>query len=441
MTSPAASPRIDAPHPKPDVRHQVVIIGGGNAGISVAARLRRASKSLDIAIIEPSEKHYYQPLWTLVGGGVFDKRVTEHSELSVIPNGVTWIREEVSEICPEENGLLTASGKRIGYDFLVAAPGIQIDWDHVPGLVEALGHDGVCSNYSYDYVDKTWEFINGFTGGTAIFTHPATPVKCGGAPAEDRVPRRRRLPQERRSREEQHRLHERERRHLRRPEVRRHAHEGRRAQGHRRALPSEPRRGPGRGEEGRSSSTWTPASGRRCPYDLLHVTPPMSAPDFLKRGPLGNADGWVDVDKYTLQHVRYPNVFALGDASSLPTSKTGAAVRKQAPVLVKNLLAAIASQPLAARYDGYTACPLVTGYGKLVMAEFDYDGNPQESFPFDQSKERRSMYLFKAHALPADVLARHHEGTAVSAPAPREAAVRRRVCLALSARSSVRFGA
>ena len=135
-------------------------------------------------------------------------------------------------------------------------------------------------------------------------------------------------------------------------------------------------------------------------YDLLHATPPMSAPDFIKQGPLANADGWVDVDKYTLQHVRYPNVFGIGDASSLPTSKTGAAVRKQAPVMVKNLLATIAARPLTARYDGYTACPLVTGYGKVVMAEFDYDGNPKETFPFDQSKERRSMYLLKAHALP-----------------------------------------
>src|SRR5512140_2132881 len=118
MTAPAAGSRIETPHPKPDVRHQVVVVGGGNAGISVAARLRRANKGLDVAIVEPSEKHYYQPHWTLVGGGVFDKRVTEHTEQSVIPSGVTWLREAVSEICPEENGLLTASGKRIGYDFL-----------------------------------------------------------------------------------------------------------------------------------------------------------------------------------------------------------------------------------------------------------------------------------------------------------------------------------
>jgi sulfide:quinone oxidoreductase len=136
------------------------------------------------------------------------------------------------------------------------------------------------------------------------------------------------------------------------------------------------------------------------PYDMIHVTPPMSAPDFIKQSPLANEAGWVDVDKNTLQHVRYPNVFSLGDASSLPTSKTGAAIRKQAPVLVANLLNLKRERPPEKSYDGYTACPLVTGYNRLVLAEFDYDGKPQETFPFDQSKERRSMYLLKAYALP-----------------------------------------
>jgi sulfide:quinone oxidoreductase len=135
-------------------------------------------------------------------------------------------------------------------------------------------------------------------------------------------------------------------------------------------------------------------------YDLLHVSPPQSAPDFVKQSPLASAAGWVDVDKYTLQHTRFPNIFALGDASSLPTSKTGAAVRAQAKILVANLAALTNGDALSARYDGYTSCPLVTGYGKLILAEFDYDGNPKESFPFDQGKERYSMYLLKRYVLP-----------------------------------------
>ena len=157
-----------------------------------------------------------------------------------------------------------------------------------------------------------------------------------------------------------------------------------------------------RADESRpSSSTWTRSEEIIMPYDMIHVTPPQSAPDFVKRSQLANEAGWVDVDKYTLQHVRYPNVFSLGDASSLPTSRTGAAIRKQAPVLAHNLRRVIDGQAPDQQYDGYAACPLVTGYGKLVLAEFDYDGKPQESFPFDQSKERLSMYLFKKHGLPA----------------------------------------
>lgn len=383
----------------PGVQHQVVIIGGGNAGISVAARLRRADRNLDIAIVEPSEKHYYQPLWTLVGGGVFEKQVTEHSEASVIPDSVAWIREAVAEVCPEDNGLLTAAGKRIGYKFLVVAPGIQINWDRVAGLPEAIGHDGVCSNYSYQYVDKTWEFINGFRGGTAVFTHPATPVKCGGAPQKiaylaDDAFRKNGV------REKSNIIFMSANASI--FQVPRYAATLSKVV-ERKGIDARFRQNLVEVNGGEKKAVFENLdTGERTTiaYDLLHVTPPMSAPDFVKSGPLANADGWVDVDKFTLQHVRFPNVFSLGDASSLPTSKTGAAIRKQAPVLVKNLLSAIASKPLTSHYDGYTACPLVTGYNKLVMAEFDYDLHPKETFPFDQSKERRSMYFFKAQILP-----------------------------------------
>ncbi len=136
------------------------------------------------------------------------------------------------------------------------------------------------------------------------------------------------------------------------------------------------------------------------PFDMIHVTPPQSAPDFIKNSPLSNAAGWVDVDKHTLQHLKYENIFSLGDSSGLPTSKTGAAIRKQAPVLVENLNSMIQNEKMTSKYNGYTSCPLVTGYGKLVLAEFDYDGNPQETFPMDQSKERWSMYILKRYVLP-----------------------------------------
>jgi sulfide:quinone oxidoreductase len=382
------------------LRHEVVIVGGGNAGISIAARLRRARPKTDIAIIEPSDKHYYQPLWTLVGGGVVDKRVTEHKEADYIPDGVTWIRDSVVQLCPDDRTVATASGKLLSYEQLVVAPGMQLDWDKVKGLPEALGTEGVCSNYSYEYVDKTWESIRNFRRGNAVFTHPNTPIKCGGAPqkvmylADDA---------------------------FRKAGVRDAAHvifgtagasifgvekyaKTLRAVVERKGIDVRFRHNlveiiP----ESKEAVFEHLDSGDRIamPYAMIHVTPPQSAPDFVKRSPLANEAGWVDVDKHTLRHARYPQVWSLGDASSLPTSKTGAAVRKQAPVLVANLVAAIEGRPLAASYDGYAACPLVTGYGKLVMAEFDYDMTPQETFPFDQSKERRSMYLFKQYALPA----------------------------------------
>jgi sulfide:quinone oxidoreductase len=133
---------------------------------------------------------------------------------------------------------------------------------------------------------------------------------------------------------------------------------------------------------------------------MIHVTPPQSAPDLVRNSPLANAAGWVDVEKNTLQHVKYDNIFSLGDSSSLPTSRTGAGIRKQAPVLVQNLLSLINAQPMTASYNDYTSYPLVTGYGKLVLAEFDYNNQPMETFPFDQSKERWTMWLLKKKILP-----------------------------------------
>lgn len=379
--------------------HQVVIVGGGTAGIAVAARLRRELKSSDVAIVEPSAQHYYQPAWTLVGGGDYRKEDTARSEASLIPPGATWVQDAVSEFLPEENAVITRGGRKVTYDFLVVCPGIQIDWGKVKGLPEALGKDGVTSNYSYQTCDKTWEFLRGFRGGTAIFTQPSTPIKCGGAPqkimylADD---------------------------HFRKAGVREktqvkfisampnifpvtHYAPGLERVIQRKGIDTLYRhelvevRPATREAVFKNLDT---GEERLEHYDFLHVTPPMSAPDFIKHSPLADAAGWVEVNRETLQHVRYPNVFALGDASSLPTSKTGAAIRKQAPVAVHNLVAAIQGRPLPDTYHGYTSCPLVTGYGRLILAEFDYDKQPAETFPFDQRKERWSMYFAKKRLLP-----------------------------------------
>jgi sulfide:quinone oxidoreductase len=381
------------------VHHQVLIVGGGAAGITVAARLLRARRGMDVGIIEPSDKHYYQPLWTLVGGGEFPKQVTEQREETLIPRGATWIQDAVEEIDPERNHVLTRDGSKVSYDFLVVAAGIQVDWGKIKGLRECLGRDGVCSNYSYQHVDRTWEFVREFKGGTAIFTQPPNPIKCGGAPqkimylADDQF---RRLGVRSQTRiifasalpEIFHVPHYTPalQRVVQRKQI-----DTRYRHNLTEILPHT-----------REAVFQHLDTGELVvlPYDLIHVTPPQSAPDFIKRSLLSNPEGWADVDQHTLQHRRYPNVFALGDASSLPTSKTAAAVRKQAPVLVSNLTAVMNGKVTAARYDGYTSCPLVTGYGRLILAEFNYEKQPEETFPFDQRKERRSMYLLKKRLLP-----------------------------------------
>ncbi|HUG17917.1 MAG TPA: FAD/NAD(P)-binding oxidoreductase [Planctomycetaceae bacterium] len=389
------------PAETPRLKHQIVIVGGGSGGITVAARLLRSAggKKLDVAIVEPSTRHYYQPAWTLVGAGTFRLEDTVKPEADVIPPGASWIQERVAEFHPAENLLVMSSGLEVAYEYLVVAAGIQINWNGVPGLAECIGKDGVCSNYSFDTVTSTWETLRKFQGGTAIFTQPAGAIKCGGAPqkicylAEDFI-RKRGLRDKSRiiyaspgtaifSVEKYRKVLEEvvERKGI--ETMFRHNLIGIREATKEAVF------------ENLDTKEIVPIK-----YDMLHVTPPQSAPDFISQSPLADEHGWVEVDQYNLQHKRFPNVFSLGDCSSLPTSKTGAAIRKQAPVLVKNLLAHKAGKPLEARYNGYTSCPVVTGYGKMVLAEFDYNHEPVESFPFNQAKERWTMWILKKYILP-----------------------------------------
>ncbi|MFN7770499.1 MAG: FAD-dependent oxidoreductase [Planctomycetaceae bacterium] len=384
----------------PTVHHQIVIVGGGTAGITVAARLVRSwFHKPDVALIEPSSTHDYQPLWTLVGGGLASKDSNRRPEAQVIPRGVTWIQDAVASFDPAHNRLQTRDGRTITYDWLVVAGGLQVNWDKIVGLREALRTPGVGSNYSFDTVDLTWQAIREFRGGTALFTNPSGAVKCGGAPqkimylADD---------------------------HFRKNGVRDQTQVIFAS-----ALPN-------LFAVERYRPTLEQVAARRdiacrfrqelieirpatreaifrnldtqeqtvIPYDLLHVTPPMGPPEFIAKSPLADAHGWLDVDAKTLRHTRFANVFGLGDCANLPTSKTGAAIRKQAPVVVANLQAAMQDKPISGQYDGYTSCPVVTGIGKLVLAEFDYQKQPQETFPVDQSRERWSMWLLKRYLLP-----------------------------------------
>ena len=393
---------MSAPGPASD-HHKVLIVGGGTAGISVAARLRRAGVN-GVTIVEPSSQHYYQPLFTLVGGGRAPQSETVRPEADVMPKGAGWIHETATGADPEARTVTTESGRVLSYDFLVLAPGIQLDFDKVAGLTEALGQRGVSSNYRFDLTPRTWEFIRDLRGGTALFTMPAGPIKCAGAPQK----------------------------------IAYLAADWWRSQGvldrtrvilvlPTAAMFSQPDWAKvlagiaaGYGIEVRKESQLVEVDGdsnravisdtkagtkETIDYDILHATPPQSAPDWIKPTPLADPAtpfGYVQVDKHTLQSPNWPNVFSLGDASSLPTSKTGAAIRKQAPVLVANLLAAMRGQALTGHYNGYTSCPLVTSRNRMLLAEFDYDLKRTPSFPLINTlKPRYDMWLLKRYGLPA----------------------------------------
>jgi len=384
--------------------HKVVIVGGGTAGITVAAQLQKKDRSLDIAIIEPSEFHYYQPIWTLVGGGEFKKERSRRNTADYIPAGVTWIKTRVASFQPENNTVVTDEGEAVEYDFMVVAPGIQIDWEKVKGLPEALGKGGVCSNYGYENAEYTWEVLSNLKNGRALFTQPNTPVKCGGAPQKimyltaDHLRRQGKLndvdiqfmsPGETVFGVEKFRL-------ALLKVIERYGI----MFNYRKNLIEI------KGKENIAVFEVTDKNGnmeiQNERYDMIHVVPPQSAPDFVKNSTLVDEEGWVDVDNGSLQHNRYPNIFSLGDVSGTTKAKTGAAVRKQAPVVSTNLMEMIKQGKITSTkvYNGYSSCPLVTGYGKLILAEFDYDNNPDPSFPFNMAKERRSMYYLKTKVLP-----------------------------------------
>ena len=381
----------------------VVIVGGGAAGITVAALLLRKARDLDIAIIEPSEKHYYQAAFTLVGGGVFRFEKTVRRERDLIPKRTQWIREEAVEFAPDTNTIRLLSGKAITYDALVVCPGIQIDLDKVEGLKEALGKNGVCTNYLPEYAAYTWECIQRLASGdVALFTQPPLPIKCPGAPQKIAY-----LCAD----------------HLRRkglldavdiefcseaevifsvPYFAGPLLEVAKRYGIEVNFKTNLRAVDGDAKTAVFDVKQDDGSVKQVEkkFDIIHVSPPQSAPDFIKRSPLANDAGWVDVDQNSMQHKRYANVFALGDAGSTPNSKTAAAVRKQAPIVVTNVLATLSRDQGSGTYDGYASCPLTTAYGKVMLAEFCYGGKVTPSFPFDPKIERRSMWWLNAKFLP-----------------------------------------
>jgi sulfide:quinone oxidoreductase len=383
----------------PENHKTILVLGGGTAGIATAALLARAGAK-GIAIVEPSATHYYQPLWTLVGGGVFAKEASARPQAGLIPPGVEWIQEGAAEIDPVSNTVVTSAGTRIGYDFLIVATGVEFDPAAIPGLCAALQTPAVSTNYNYDMAPKTWRLLQEFRGGVALFHMPSTPIKCPGAPQKIMY--------------------------LAADYFRKHKISAKVVYGS--ALPAiygikeyaavlntvVERYGidarynhqlvsvePGK-REAVFEDTASPAKERvTIQYDLLHVVPPQRPLAFVRQSPLADPQGWVKVDKNTMRNPDYPNVFALGDVGNTPNAKTGASACKQAPVVAANLLSVMQGREPAAQYDGYVACPIVTSYHKMLLCEFDYSRKPKPTVPvINTCKERYDMWLLKKYGLP-----------------------------------------
>ncbi len=415
----------------------LVIIGGGTGGIMTAAQfLKRGNVS--ITLLEPAKYHYYQPAWTLVGANAYDFDKTRRTMESVMPKGIKWVKEFAKHIDAENNTVETESGTKISYDFLVVSPGLKIDTSLVKGLPEAIDKGVVCSNYTNP--ENTWEVLKNFKGGTALFTQPATPIKCGGAPQKIMY-----LAEE----------------HYKKAGVRektdvvfaipggvifgvkpvaktlmevinrkdinvRYHHKLVEVDGDNQIAWYEVTKDPDAGgcilmsEEGPGHALDPSINYNGKPvkisqsegkigihFDMLHLAPPQAAPDFIKESGLSDDAGWLSVDHGTLQHKKYPNIFGVGDVAALPTAKTGAAIRKQVPIVVENISRLIEANPISDKtYNGYSSCPLVTGYGKMVLAEFDYESNflPDPKLKRmlikDSSKEHLRLWWLKKYILP-----------------------------------------
>ena len=388
-----------------DASHDVVIIGGGAAGIAAAASLLARSPNLDVAIIDPADIHYYQPGWTMVGAGVFDAAFTARTMASLLPHGVHWIKAAVAAFEPERNAVIRDGCRVVSYQQLVVCPGLKLDWQAIDGLSDTLGRHGVTSNYRYDLAPYTWKLVQALRGGRALFTQPPMPIKCAGAPQKAMY-----LSADHWKREGV----------LSNIDIQ-FCNAGAVLFGVADYVPALMEYvkaydiglnfgrtlvavdGPGK----KATFSQVQADGSKAlltqDFDMIHVVPPQKAPDFIRVSPLADVAGWIDVDPSSLRHKKYPNIFALGDAGNMSNAKTAAAARKQAPVVAHNLLALRGQAKGEASYDGYGSCPLTVERGKIVLAEFTYGGKLAPSFPkwlIDGTRPSALAWYLKERVLP-----------------------------------------
>ncbi|XP_033126219.1 sulfide:quinone oxidoreductase, mitochondrial-like [Anneissia japonica] len=382
--------------------YRAVVVGGGAGGLAMASILGSKFGKAQVAVVEPSDNHYYQPMWTMVGGGLKTFGQSARMTKDVFPSKATWIQDSAVGFDPDNNTVLTKDGKQLKYDILVVAMGLQLRFEQVKGLQEALDNDPmVCSNYSADTVLKTFPAIQKLEAGNAIFTFPNTPIKCAGAPQKIMY-----LAEHYFSK------------HGKRDKiniiynsslpvifgVQKYANELLKIV-EKRNIDVNFRHNLVEVNHEKKEAVFVKLDSENQDtvnfnYDFLHVTPPMSPPEILKNSPIAAENGFLSVHKETGQHTKYPNVFGIGDCTDIPTAKTAAAVAAQSGVLKKTIEAVLSGKEPQKLYDGYTSCPLVVGYNKCILAEFDFNAQPLETFPIDQGKQRRSMYYLKKDMMP-----------------------------------------
>jgi len=390
-------------------RARIVILGAGAAGAALANRLTERLSGAQITLIDPRAEHWYQPGFTLIAAGLKPAGYSVSQTTDWLPGGVTLLAEAAAEIDPDARRVTTASGTRVEYDFLVVATGLKLDWAGIEGFDPArIGENGLGAVYAGpEQAAKTWAAMDRFTdeGGVGIFSRPATEMKCAGAPLKyafltDDYARRKGT----RGKSELIYLahnkaffsvpivNEKVRMLFERQEFdTRFDHVMRAVDIDRRIATFE-----------------TPEGMVEQGYDFINVIPPMIAPDVVRNSPLAWSDkwigqGWVAVDKHTMRHVTYPEVFGLGDVAGVPKGKTAASVKWQVPVVEDHLVAQIAGKDGTASYNGYTSCPLITRVGRAMLVEFDYNDNLVPSFPgiIAPLEELWTSWLMKEIALKA----------------------------------------
>lgn len=367
---------------------RIVIAGAGAAGLATAARLAAQLDGAKITLIDPRKEHFYQPGFTLVAGGVKAESYVTSTTAEYVPAGVELLTERVAEFDPDANAVVTDSGKRIAYDYLMVTTGLKLDYAAIAGMdVEQIGKNGLGSIYHSPAAAKaTWQALSTFAdkGGVGVFSRPATEMKCAGAPlkytfiSDDHLRRR----GSRGKAELIYKAHNKA--FFSVPIV----SEKVRMLFQERGIKTQMERVLQSIDPGKRIATFkTPEGTEEQPYDFINVVPPMRAPDAVRNSPLRwqdgpfAADGWMEVDKGNLRHKRYPNVFGIGDVAGVPKGKTAASVKWQVPVAVEHLIASITGKEASAVYNGYTSCPLITRLGRAMLVEFDYKDNLVPSFP------------------------------------------------------------